>query len=84
MPKARSVKLSRTAEKGLEGLEPRLLDRLTAAIRGLAGNPLLGKKLKGDFEGLRSYRLGTYRIVYRFTSESVAIIYIEHRKDVYR
>jgi len=84
MARPRSVSFTRTAEKAPQGLEPRLLDRLTAALRELASNPLLGKKLKGDFEGLRSYRLGTYRIVYRFTPESVEIIYIEHRKDVYR
>jgi mRNA-degrading endonuclease RelE of RelBE toxin-antitoxin system len=82
--KPRSVSLSRTAEKTLESLEQRLMDRLKSALRGLAGDPLLGKNLKGDFEGLRSYRLRTYRIVYRFTRESVEIIYIEHRKDVYR
>lgn len=84
MAKPRSVSLSRTAEKALEGLAQRLLDWLKLALRGLAGDPLLGKNLKGDFEGLRSYRLGTYRIVYRFTRNSAEIIHIEHRKDVYR
>jgi mRNA interferase RelE/StbE len=84
MASARGVRLSRTAEKALEGLEQRVLDRLKASLRELAGDPLLGKKLKGDFEGLRSYRLGTYRIVYRFTRELVEIIAIDHRKDVYR
>ena len=58
--------------------------RLRSNRAGEARNPRLGKKLKGDFEGLRSYRLGTYRIVYRFTRKAVEIIYIEHRKDVYR
>jgi|MudIll2142460700_1097286.scaffolds.fasta_scaffold45805_2 mRNA-degrading endonuclease RelE of RelBE toxin-antitoxin system len=84
MARPRSVRLSRTAEKALEDLEQRSLDRLKASVRELVDNPLLGKKLKGDFEGLRSYRLGTYRIVYRFTRESVEIVSIDHRKDVYR
>lgn len=44
----------------------------------------LGKKLKGEFEGLRSYRLGSFRIVYRFTKELLDVAHIDHRKDVYR
>ena len=84
MARARSVRLSRTAEKALAGLEQRILDRLKASVRELAGNPLLGKKLKGDSEGLRSYRLGSYRIVYRFTRELGEIISADHRKDIYR
>jgi len=53
-------------------------------IGELAGNPFLGKKLKGEFEGLRSYRLGPFRIIYRFSKELVEIVYLDHRKDVYR
>jgi mRNA-degrading endonuclease RelE of RelBE toxin-antitoxin system len=40
--------------------------------------------LKGEFEALRSFRMGSFRIVYRFTKELLEVVYIDHRKDVYR
>jgi mRNA-degrading endonuclease RelE of RelBE toxin-antitoxin system len=82
--KPRSAKLSRRAEKALDALDVRFRDHIKEAIRELAGNPLLRKKLKGEFEGLRSHRLGAFRIVYRFTEELLEVVYVEHRRDVYR
>ncbi len=84
MPNPRDVKLSRRAEKALLALDPRLQERVKEAIREISGSPLSGKKLKGEFEGLRSYRLGPLRIVYRFTKDLLEVVYIEYRKDVYR
>ncbi len=84
MPSPRSVRISHRAEKSLEALEARFREQLKAALRELSRNPLLGKKLKGELAGLRSYRLGAFRIVYRLTKEAVEVAYIDHRKDVYR
>ncbi|HEX9901147.1 MAG TPA: type II toxin-antitoxin system RelE/ParE family toxin [Candidatus Methylomirabilis sp.] len=84
MPRPRDARLSRRAEKTLQALDERYRDHLKEAIRELAANPLLGKKLKGEFEGLRSYRLGSFRIVYRFRKELLDVVHIDHRKDVYR
>jgi len=80
----KSVKLSHRAEKALQTVEARYQDYLKEAIRELSGNPLLGKKLKGEFEGLRSYRVGRFRIVYRFSRDRLEVAYIDDRKDVYR
>lgn len=84
MSNPRNVRLSNSAEKAYEKVERRFKDNIKEAIRELSGNPLLGKKLKGEFEGLRSYRLGTFRIVYRSTRELLEVVYIDDRKDVYR
>jgi len=84
VPRPRDARLSRRAEKTLQALDERFRDHLKEAIRELAANPLLGKKLKGECEGLRSYRLGSFRIVYRFRKERLDVVHIDHRKDVYR
>ena len=84
MPGPRSVRISRRAEKVLEALDARLQEQLKAALRELSTNPLLGKKLKGEFEGLRSYRLSTFRIIYRLSELAVEVVFLDHRKDVYR
>lgn len=46
----------------------------------------LGKPLKGVLKGLHRYRWGDYRIIYSIdmTENRISILYIGHRKDVYR
>jgi mRNA interferase RelE/StbE len=52
----------------------------------LINNPLLGKRLKGEFKGLYSARIGNYRIIYTIEkgSETILILRIVHRKESYR
>ncbi len=40
--------------------------------------------LKGDFAGLRKFRIGNYRVVYAVVKNDVIILRIRHRKDVCR
>jgi addiction module RelE/StbE family toxin len=41
-------------------------------------------ELQDQFAGLRKYRVGDYRVIYAIIKESVLILRIQHRKDVYR
>lgn len=40
--------------------------------------------LKGQFKGLRRYRLGDYRVIYAILGKDVIILKIGHRRDVYK
>ena len=40
--------------------------------------------LKGQFAGLRKYRIGDYRVIYAILGADVVVLRIGHRKDVYR
>ena len=82
----KSIRYSATAAKSLLNLDSHTMAKMEEAILELAKNPLLGKKLKGNFakEKLRSLKVWPFRIVYRFHSNLLEIVYIEHRKDVYR
>lgn len=84
MAKAKSARLSHRAEKAFDAIDERFKPHLKEAIREISVNPLSGKKLKGEFEGLRSYRVGPFRVVCRFTSELLEVVHLDHRKDVYR
>jgi len=47
----------------------------------------LGKSLRNlplDLVGLRSYRIGNYRAVFRLTDEEIKVYTIGHRSIVYR
>ena len=83
-PPPKSVKLADGAIKAIETAAPPLKETLKEAIREIAINPLIGKVLQGPLKGLRSYRVGKYRITYSFTENLLQVASIKHRKDAYR
>lgn len=75
-----------TARRALARLPEKVA---TAAVEfiygGLADNPQrVGKPLRNELEGLHSARRGSYRIIYRIGGQTITIMAIEHRADVYR
>ncbi len=81
-----TVTLKPSAEKSLRKLPSKDHKRILATLTLLADNPLLGKKLKGDFELCYSLRVWPYRIIYivRKTELLIIVIAIGHRQGVYR
>lgn len=59
----------------------RVLDQLE---RDLGINPLEYPTLKGEFAGLRKYRVGDYRVIFAILDGEVLVLRIGNRKDVYR
>ena len=49
-------------------------------------NPYQGKALRGEFTGKYSYRLGSYRIIYKLRKGELLVIIIDigHRRDIYK
>ncbi len=47
------------------GLHPQIKKKVRSALASILANPLAGKALKGELEGLRSFRVGRIRIIYR-------------------
>ena len=41
-------------------------------------------ELQGNFAGLRKFRVGNYRIIYAIIDDSVLVLRLQHRKDVYK
>ena len=52
--------------------------------KDLSDNPLKYPVLTGKFSGLRKYKIGDYRIIYTVLTDTVLILRISHRKDVYK
>ena len=59
---------------------------LNVIEQDIAVNPLVGKPLACPFAGLRSFRIGTLRILFKAYKDRLVIVIlrIEHRKNVYR
>lgn len=81
-----SVYLTRRARKTIAKLPLEARRRCAQALRVLAGDPLRGEALLGEFRGLRRYRVGELRIVYRFETrpKRILVIAIGHRREIYR
>lgn len=58
--------------------------RVDKAIEKILKNPELGKPLKYDLAGLRSERIGKFRIIYEIKGEVIIFYTFEHRKKAYR
>ena len=74
-----------SVKKDLRNIDKKEIKKIIDAIVGkLAENPKAGKRLTGDFSGLFSYRTGDYRIVYAALKDTILVLRIGHRKDVYK
>jgi len=59
----------------------RILDLIeTELIKKPKSNPVL----KGQFAGLRKYRVGDYRVIYALLGQDILILRVGNRKDVYK
>ena len=63
-----------------------LLHRLKNSLQEILKNPHVGKNLVGDLQGIMSYRVGDWRILYEVYDDRLLILVISvaDRKDVYR
>jgi mRNA interferase RelE/StbE len=78
------VCLPRTARDALAGLDFLLADAVLDALGELEREPEIGHQLRGRLTGLRSYRVGAYRIIYELRDDrAVRVVAIRHRGDAY-
>ncbi len=76
---------TRSAARAIHRLDPQIRVRVRAAIEVLMEDPLRGKPLQLTLRGLRSWRTGDWRIVYRILEDRVEVLVVAvgHRREVY-
>lgn len=82
---AYNVTFKKSVQKDLSKLPKavaaRILDKIDAALPdGAESFPVL----KGEFAGLRKFRVGDYRVIFIILKDDVLVLHIAHRKEVYR
>jgi mRNA interferase RelE/StbE len=81
------IEWKKSTRKDLRKLPSATVDKIIAAVGGLAENPFPHgvEKLSGSEHAYR-IRLGDYRVVYELVAESklIEVQRVRHRKDVYR
>lgn len=80
------VLLARRARQQLLDLDWPLIDAVENALGLLQRDPHSGHVLRGRLHGLRSLRIGTYRIIYQLADndQTVRVAAILHRSITYR
>ncbi|HAB51113.1 MAG: hypothetical protein A2315_09715 [Ignavibacteria bacterium RIFOXYB2_FULL_35_12] len=66
-------------------LNPSVRERIKKEIEKLYLSPDLGKQLTEHLKGLRSLRIGDYRIIYKKEVDEliILIVAVGHRKNIY-
>ena len=79
------VVLARRARSEILALDWPLIDAVEEALALLQREPDAGYPLRGRLRGLRSLRVGSYRIIYQLTENqtSVRVAAIRHRSVAY-
>lgn len=78
------VFLTRTARESLAALDVLRAAAVLDALGELGRDPHLGHQLRGRLSGLRSYRVGVYRIIYELRDDrTVRVVAIRHRGEAY-
>jgi len=65
-------------------LHPRLKRKIRGAFESILDNPLSGKALRDELEGLRSFRVGKFRVIYRVSADrTIEIVAVGPRERIY-
>lgn len=75
-----------SAKKNLRKLPLHIHQKIIRVLDKIKENPLTGIKLHGELSGCYKFRVGDYRIVYKFDKKTsiVEVVKVEHRQGVYR
>lgn len=67
----------------IRGLHPDLKRRVRSALDAVLGDPSVGNVLRDELAGLRSCRVGRFRIIYRVAGSVIEIAAVGPRATIY-
>lgn len=67
----------------IRGMHPDLKRKTKVSLKSILADPSSGKALREELAGLRSFRVGTFRIIYRVAGSVVEIVAIGPRGRIY-
>jgi mRNA interferase RelE/StbE len=69
----------------VRNMHPQLKKKVKASLKNITSDPDVGKSLKDELSGLRSFRVSKFRIIYRVSlKKEIEIISIGPREHIYR
>lgn len=79
------VFLTPKVQEVLRTFPPEIKTYLRASLEEIAKDPSVGKVLKDELAGFRSFRARRFRIVYKINRHTITVLVIGigHRRDIY-
>ena len=78
------LRMSDESAEFIRGLHPEIKRKVKAALDIIISDPSVGKSLRMELRGLRSYEVGRFRIIYRNPSKRIIeIAAVGPRKTIY-
>ena len=69
----------------VRGLHPELKGKVSAGLDVIRTDPSVGKELRDELAGLRSFRVGRFRIIYRVAPRRlIDLVAIGPRRTIYQ
>ena len=81
----RRLKIPDETAELLRTLHPDLKRKVKAALQTVLSDPLSGKVLKDELEGLQSFKVGKFRVIYKIVKDKgiIEVVAIGPRKTIY-
>lgn len=80
----RHLKIPAAVASLVRGLHPDLKRKVRAALDQILEDPSVGKALKEELAGLRSYRVGRIRVIYRSAAgDVIELVAVGPRNTIY-
>lgn len=67
----------------IRGMHPSLKKKVRASLELILSDPASGKALRDDLAGLRSFKVGRIRVVYKVSKTEVQVVAIGPRSRIY-
>lgn len=80
---SRRLKVPDEVAKLVRGMHPDLKRKTRASLKAILDDSATGKALKNELDGLRCFKVGTFRIIYRAMNNAIEIIAIGPRERIY-
>jgi mRNA interferase RelE/StbE len=77
------IRIPDSVAQFLREMHPHLKKKVKESLKIILSDPDEGKALKDELSGLRSFRVGRFRIIYRVADNIVEIVAIGPRERIY-
>jgi mRNA interferase RelE/StbE len=83
MASQRKLKMSDEVRDLIRHLHPDIKQKVRMALAEILENPSRGKLLRGELQGMRSFRVSKLRIIYRSAAQVIEVITPGARRSIY-
>ncbi len=77
------LKMSDEVRDLIRHLHPALKQKVRVALAEILENPGCGKTLRGELQGMKSFRVSKFRIIYRSVAQVIEILALGPRRSIY-